>query len=122
MWKSKGTGAYFEIGDISRAGGLDTSAHETHEDGKAFYMRPIRNDGGFGRAFTWENVPPYHREWTKGFIRIVLQLYPGSLFYFDDSQIYDDPEFRGKVIKYRDHDNHLHVILPGGERGKEEGK
>jgi len=34
-----------EIGDISRAGGLDTSAHETHEDGKAFDMRPIRNDG-----------------------------------------------------------------------------
>jgi len=72
--------------------------------------------------FTWKEVPPYHRDWTKAFIRMVLQLYPGSIIYFSDKQIYEDPEFQGKVIKYPDHDNHLHVILPGGERGKKEGK
>ena len=51
IWKSKGTGAHFEVGDIARAGGLNTSAHETHEDGKAFDMRPMRNDGGNGTPF-----------------------------------------------------------------------
>jgi len=102
---------------------LKTSAHDTHKDGKAFDMRAIRNDGGISTVpFTWKEVPPYHRDWTKAFIRMVLQLYPGSIIYFSDKQIYEDPEFQGKVIKYPDHDNHLHVILPGGERGKKEGK
>lgn len=85
VWKSKGTGAYFEIGDISRAGGLDTSAHETHEDGKAFDMRPMRNDSGKGNPFALDVNSfhqLYHRDWTKAFIRMVRQLYPGVFFYF----------------------------------------
>jgi hypothetical protein len=123
VWRSKGTGAYFEVGDISRAGGLDTSAHKTHEDGKAFDMRPLRNDGGISnKPFTWEEVPPYHRDWTKAFIRMVLQLYSGSIIYFNDPLIFDTDEFRGRVLKMGQkgtkeaHENHLHVILPGGER------
>ena len=127
VWKSKGTGAYFEVGDISRAGGLNTSAHDTHEDGKAFDMRPMRNDGGVStKPFTWKEIPPYHRDWTKAFIRMVRQLYPGTLFYFNDPDIFQDPEFRGIVIQYGEenspeaHDNHIHIILPGGERGKKE--
>lgn len=121
-WRAKGTGAILEIGDISRAGGLDTSQHDTHEDGKAFDMRPIRNDGGNGSAFTWKNVPPYHRDWTKAFINLLTSMYPGSVVYFNDPEIYNDPSFAGRVIQYADHDNHLHVIFPGGERGTKEGK
>jgi hypothetical protein len=120
-WKTRNTGAILEIGDISRAGGLDTSQHDTHEDGKAFDMRPIRNDGGQGKAFTWKEVPPYHRDWTKAFIKMVLNLYSGSIVYFNDPEIYDNSEFKGKVIQYADHDNHLHIIFKGGERGSHEG-
>lgn len=116
-----------EIGDISRAGGLDTSVHETHEDGKAFDMRPLRNDGQITKkAFTWKQVPPYHRAWTCEVIRTILRLYSGSIIYFNDEEIYKDPEFRGKVVRYgvdgapESHDNHLHVILPGGQRGEKE--
>ncbi len=88
-------------------------------------MRPMRNDGGYGMplaldASSYNRL--YHRDWTKAFIRMVLQLYPGSVIYFGDKLIYEDPEFQGKVIKYFDHDNHLYVILPGGERGKKEGQ
>lgn len=118
-WKSKGTSAHLEIGDISRAGGLDTSEHETHEDGKAFDMRPMRNDGGRGTPFalnadSYHQI--YHRDWTKGFIRMVRQLYPGTFFYFNDKYIYEDAEFSGFVKFMAAHFDHLHVILPGGER------
>lgn len=34
-----------QIGDISRPGGLDTSQHGGHEDGKIVDIRPLRNDG-----------------------------------------------------------------------------
>lgn len=116
-----------EIGDISRPGGLDTSVHETHEDGKAFDMRPLRNDGRISeKEFTWKEVPPYHRAWTIEVIRTILRLYSGSVIYFNDDQIYSDPEFRGRVIQYGEkdspesHDNHLHVIFSGGQRGTKE--
>ena len=112
-----------EIGDISRAGGLDTSAHKTHEDGKAFDMRPIRNDGQISvKGFTYKEVPPYHRAWTCEVIRTILRLYPGSIIYFNDEEIYKDLEFRARVVKMGEdgtpegHDNHLHIIFPGGER------
>jgi hypothetical protein len=77
-WKNRNTGAILEIGDISRAGGLDTSAHETHEDGKAFDMRPLRNDGGSGTPIGLDATsyhPLYHRDWTKAFIKLVQNLY-----------------------------------------------
>ena len=120
VWKSKGTGAYFEIGDISRAGGLDTSEHESHEDGKAFDMRAMRNDGGFGKPFaldpnTFEH-PWYHRIYTANFIRMIKQLYPSIIVYFNDKNIYDNPEFSGYVKYMEKHFDHLHIVLPGGER------
>lgn len=126
-WKARNNSAILEIGDISRAGGLDTSAHKTHEDGKAFDMRPIRNDGLSGSAFTWNDVPPYHRDWTKQFIKMVKRLYAGATVYFNDPDVFKDPEFRSYVFKVgtgkEAHDNHLHVIFPGGERlTDEEGK
>jgi hypothetical protein len=118
-WKNRNTGAILEIGDISRAGGLDTSAHETHEDGKAFDMRPLRNDGGSGTPIGLDATsyhPLYHRDWTKAFIKLVQNLYPGSVVYFNDKFIYEDPEFRN-FVKFADkHFDHLHIIFPGGER------
>jgi len=90
-------------------------------------MHPLRNDGQFTKkAFTWKEVPPYHRAWTIEVIRTILRLYGGSIIYFNDEEIYKDSEFRGKVIRYGEadspesHDNHLHVILPGGQRGSKE--
>jgi hypothetical protein len=124
--QSDNLGVWLEIGDISRAGGLNTSAHDTHEDGKAFDMRPMRNDGGYGSPFkidenTYEH-PLYHRIHTANFIRLVLRLYPGSIVYFNDKNIYSLPEFAGKVFPDPGHFDHLHVIFPGGERDKNEGK
>lgn len=101
---------------------MDTSAHKTHEDGKAFDVRPLRNKASDGKGFTWKEVPPYHQDWTIEIIRTILRLYSGSIIYFNDDQIYDSSEFRGKVISYPDHDNHLHITLPGGARGDKEGK
>ncbi len=119
-----------EIGDISRAGGLVTSAHKTHNDGKAFDMSPIRNDGKISeRGFTYKDIPPYHRAWTIEVIRTVKRLYSGSTIYFNDPDIFKDQEFRGYVVKMGEddapdaHANHLHIIFSGGERLTElEGK
>jgi hypothetical protein len=79
-------------------------------------MRPLRNDGGQGSFFIWSEVPPYHREWTKLFIKMVRNLYPGSIIYFNDPKILDDSDFKAFVMFDNGHDNHLHVIFPGGER------
>jgi hypothetical protein len=123
IWTGQNQGVWLEIGDISRAGGLDTSAHKTHEDGKAFDMRPLRNDGGYGTPFALDantcEHPLYHRDHTANFIRLVNKLYPGSIIYFNDKHLYNLPEFSSYLKFNNDHFNHLHVIFPGGARDKD---
>lgn len=100
-----------QIGDISRPGGIDTPDHETHQDGKAFDMRPLRKKDGSG-GFTYNDTSIYSADLTKEFIRCVRLLYPKTTFYFNDKAIYEDTEFKSFVTKKGGHDNHLHVMLP----------
>jgi hypothetical protein len=79
-------------------------------------MRPLRNDSKTGES---GGVPTpkdhsYHRDFTKEFIRLVVRLYPGTTFHYNDELIYDDKEFRGTVTKAKGHDNHIHIKFPGG--------
>ncbi len=108
-----------QIGDLSRPGGLDTSQHKGHEDGKIFDMRPLRNDSltGAGAQLTYyapgnktQIHPNYDRELTKEFIKLVRKLHPNVYVLFNDPEIAGQGEF---TFVHSDnsgiHDNHLHL-------------
>lgn len=52
---------------------------------------------------------------SKEFIRLVRRLYSTNEFYFNDAGIYGKSEFSGFVTKAGGHDDHLHVMFPGGK-------
>lgn len=112
-WNRLHADRLIQYGDVSRPGGMNTPDHSTHENGKAFDMRALRNDtatGNAGRVPT-PSSPAYDRALTKEFILLVRRLYPGSTVYYNDTQIYNDAAFRAFVSYSRDHDDHLHVML-----------
>ncbi len=111
IWNQSNPNRSIQIGDLSRPGGLDTSQHKGHEDGKIFDMRPLRNDGltGVGAQLTY-NSPSYSQDLTKKFIKLVKQLYPNVYILFNDPDIAGQDEF---TYVHSDnsgiHDNHLHI-------------
>ena len=101
-----------QIGDLSRPGGLDTSQHRGHEDGKIVDIRPLRNDTATGKGANLNfNSPSYDHDLTKAFIRFAKTRHPNIFIRFNDDKIAGKGEFtyvqkdgKGKV-----HDNHLHL-------------
>lgn len=114
-WSVLSPGRPLEYGDVSLQGGLSTADHSTHGDGQAFDMRPIRQAGTGSAGFTYDQSTVYDQEATKDFLRLLRRQHPDATVYFNDPQVRDDPEFRGWVSYSADHDNHLHVIIPGGD-------
>lgn len=113
-WYARHPDRPLQIGDISMPGGVDTPDHATHQNGRNVDVRPLRNDSnsGAGANLTYRS-PSYDLELTKEFIRLVVEKYPGTTFYFNDARIYNDPEFKGIVTSSdRSHDNHLHIMFP----------
>lgn len=106
-----------QIGDISRPGGVNTPDHKTHNNGKIFDMRPLRNKAGNTpiKLDAQGNHPDYHRDLTKAFIRLARKLYPSIEMYFNDQKIYEDREFSSFVTFKGGHYDHLHVMFPGGK-------
>ena len=108
IWNRDNHNGLIQIGDLSRPGGLDTTQHEGHEDGKIFDMRPLRNDGLTGPLDF--NSPSYSQESTKEFIRSVKRLYPSSRIIFNDPDIAGQGEFNYvESDNQHIHDNHLHI-------------
>lgn len=104
-----------QIGDISLPGGVNTPDHDTHQNGRNIDIRPIRNDSkwGPGANLTF-NSSSYDLENTRALLQIILRLYPGTSFIFNDPKIYRAPEF-SRVVRHDSqgiHDNHIHVMLP----------
>ena len=116
-WANLNTGRQLQYGDISRPGGVNTPDHNTHNTGKAFDIRPLRKDSqvGDGAGLKYTQAGIYDQELTKEFIRLVRRLYPTNEFYFNDSGIYGKSEFGGFVSEAGGHDDHLHVMFPGGK-------
>lgn len=53
---------------------------------------------------------------TKEFILFVAGLYPGTEFYFNDAELNQtDKETNRLVSPSNGHDNHIHVMFPGGK-------
>lgn len=114
-WRVSHADRLLQYGDISRPGGINTPDHGTHNNGKVFDVRPLRNDSQVGdSAKLTYNDSSYDLGLTKEFILLIRRLYPGTKFYFNDSKIYGNREFSSFVTKMGGHDNHLHVIFPGG--------
>ncbi len=115
-----------EIGDLSLPGGVDTSDHDGHQNGKIVDIRPIRTDDkwgewGYKKGGLTFNSKNYDLGKTKDLVRLILKKHPNAKIIFNDKKIYDNPEFKGKIghdplykIGTQDavHDNHLHVEFP----------
>lgn len=104
-----------EYGDISRPGGINTPDHGTHMTGKAFDMRLIRKGESNGIGFTYKEGI-YSQTLTKAFILMVIDLYSGTTFYFNDAELNDKDAATKNFVDPSDisHDNHLHVMFQGG--------
>jgi len=117
-WNALHSDRLLQYGDISRPGGVNTPDHKTHDNGKAFDIRLLRKDSkvGIGAGFSYTQKGIYDQALTKEFILLVRRLYPGTKFLFNDPQLdILDPDTRDFVTKSTPvHDNHLHVIFPGG--------
>ncbi len=117
-WSGGHSDRPLQYGDISRPGGINTSDHATHDNGKAFDVRPLRKDSQTGDGakleYTMTNV--YDQNLTKEFVLLVRRLYPGTKFLFNDPQLNaKDTETKNFVDpSTAAHNNHLHVIFPGG--------
>lgn len=111
-WNKLHADRLIQYGDVSRPGGMDTPDHSTHMDGKAFDMRPLRNDANVGSAgrVPTPSDPAYNRAYTKEFMLLVRKLYPGTTIYYNDSTINNDAAF-SFVTRMSHHDDHLHVML-----------
>lgn len=116
-WANLNTGRQLQYGDISRPGGVNTPDHHTHNTGKAFDVRMIRKDTqtGNGAGFKYTQTGFYDQELTKKFILLIRRLYPTNEFYFNDSEIYGKKEFSSFVSKAAGHNDHIHVMFPGGK-------
>lgn len=116
-WNKLHPDRLLQYGDISRPGGINTPDHKTHNNGKAFDMRPLRNDSKVGDSARVDlpKDAAYHRDLTKAFILLVVKLYPGTTFYFNDEVLNTKDKDVNKFVEARGgHNNHLHVIFPGG--------
>lgn len=116
-WANLNTGRQLQYGDISRPGGVNTPDHKTHNNGKAFDIRPLRKDLATGKegnlSYSMANV--YDRDLTKKFILLVVKLYPGTTFYFNDEELHrKDRDVNQSIEPKSGHNDHLHVMFPGG--------
>lgn len=111
-WNALHSDRKLQIGDISRPGGLDTSQHKGHQDGKIFDVRPMRNDAKFGKGANLNyKSTSYDRELTKEFVKMVRKLYPSIYIRFNDGEIAGKGEF---TYVHKDsggtvHNDHLHL-------------
>ena len=114
-WKVLHSDRLLQYGDVSRPGGINTPDHSEHNTGKAFDMRPLRKDGRL-EGLTHGQKSVYSFELTKEFILLAVRLYPGTTVYFNDKALYqEDAHTKNIVDPSPKHDDHLHVMFPGGK-------
>lgn len=123
-WNTMYPNTPIEIGDMSLPGGVDTTDHKGHQNGKIIDIRPIRTDdkwGEWGHKGGSLTFPQSDVEKTKDLVMLILKQYPNAKIIYNDKRIYNDPKFKGKIshdpeykigTKSAVHDNHLHVEFP----------
>jgi len=114
-WNALHSDRLLQYGDIARPGGINTPDHSTHKTGKAFDVRLQRKDNSTG-GFSYTQTAVYNQPLTKEFILLGVQLYPGTTFLFNDPVLNEtDKDTRDIVNPSAGHNDHLHVMFPGGK-------
>ena len=95
------------VGDLSQRGGGPLPPHgDDHQDGREVDIWAISNTGASEPTNIF--APNYSRELTTELIKLIQQVNPQAVVYFDDGPL----AAAGLVKATVDHSNYLHVILP----------
>jgi hypothetical protein len=104
-WKTKHPDRPLSIvGNISRKGGGPIAEQKNHQDGRAFHIRPLTNNGINER--TSVGAPNYSAELNRELVEMIKNIYPAATVFFDDPTLV---ELRLTKPMNRDH---LCVRLP----------
>ena len=106
-WSNRG-GSPVNIGDVSKPGGGDMAAHQSHEQGRQVDIRPFRRDGS-NAPVTWQSRA-YDREQTRNYVAFMKDRNPGMTVLFNDPVLVRE----GLTQKHEGHDNHMHLSFPQG--------
>ena len=79
---------------------------DDHQDGREVDIWAISNNGTSDPTNIF--APNYSRELTTELIKLIQQVNPQAVVYFDDGPLAEAGLVRATV----DHSNYLHVILP----------
>lgn len=114
-WNERHPEVNVQYGHISREGGIPffstvnpgKLAHETHRDGRTVDIRPIRKDNAM--APTDVDKSSYDPVRTRELVMLIRERHPGVRILFND----DNLIAAGFTKFFKNHDDHLHVRLPG---------
>ena len=106
-WAARHPNQRLVVGDLSQRGGGPLPPHgDDHQDGREVDIWAISNNGASEPTNIF--APNYSRELTTELIKLIQQVNPQAVVYFDDGPLAEAGLVRATV----DHSNYLHVILP----------
>jgi tetratricopeptide (TPR) repeat protein len=106
-WAARHPNQRLVVGDLSQRGGGPLPPHgDDHQDGREVDIWAISNTGASEPTNIF--APNYSRELTTELIKLIQQVNPQAVVYFDDGPL----AAAGLVRATVDHSNYLHVILP----------
>jgi len=106
-WTTRHPNQKLVVGDLSQRGGGPLPPHgDDHQDGREVDIWAISNTGASEPTNIF--APNYSRELTTELIKLIQQVNPQAVVYFDDGPL----AAAGLVRATVDHSNYLHVILP----------
>jgi hypothetical protein len=106
-WARRHPNLKLVVGDLSLRGGGPFPNHGSdHQDGREVDFWPVTDNGHPEPTNIY--APNYSRELTTELIKIIRQLKPSAVVYFDDPPLVSD----GLVRATLDHNNHMHILLP----------
>ncbi len=105
-WAERHPNSKLVVGDLSQQGGGPLPPHGgDHQDGREVDIWAVANNGISEPTNIF--APNYSRELTTELIKLIQQMYPSAVVYFDDEQLVA----AGLVRATLDHSNYMHIIL-----------
>ncbi|MBV9923447.1 MAG: ATP-binding protein [Acidobacteria bacterium] len=106
-WEKRHPESKLVVADISLRGGGNFPGHGgDHQDGREVDIWPLTSNGQPEPTNIY--APNYSRELTTELVKLIKQVNPSALVYFDDPTLVS----AGLVRATLDHNNHMHVYLP----------
>ena len=106
-WAARHPNQRLVVGDLSQRGGGPLPPHgDDHQDGREVDIWAISNNGASEPTNIF--APNYSRELTTELIKLIQQVNPQAVVYFDDGPL----AAAGLVRATVDHSNYMHILLP----------